>query len=118
LSPTGTGSIKLYTPLWYDLGNNSKWPYNSSVRNGCTSTCFDTQYSGLESNLILINYENMQPNCISGSEIVIECKGYKNPIYQDVWSGFKVEVYDSERSEELIVTSNPTSLDATNYDPK
>jgi len=59
----------------------------------------------------------MPANCISGSDITINCKGYKNPIYQDSWAGYYVETYDDEPVSRLIEKSIPTVLDATNYEP-
>ena len=49
---------------------------------------------------------------MEGTVITVTCKGYYNPIYQDVWDGYSIEIYDSEALRQLIATSIPTSLDA------
>ena len=35
---------------------------------------------------------------MEGSVITVTCKGYYNPIYQDIWDGYSIEIYDSEAS--------------------
>jgi hypothetical protein len=62
----------------------------------------------------------MRPDCIYGREAtVIECKYFKNPVYQDVWYGFYVNLYDNEPTFKAIEKSDMTpALDARNFQAK
>lgn len=53
-------------------------------------------YSQLQNDKIVIRYDNMVPSCISGTEIVITCRQFFNPITPDIITGFSLSTYDDE----------------------
>lgn len=59
----------------------------------------------------------MLDSCISGASVTIDCEEFWNPIYQDFWDEFYIEIFDNEPIQKLIETSIPTTLDATRYTP-
>ena len=112
LAPNGRGTINIRMPYLYTIGIQSVMPYNPRTFDQCSSDCFTTTTSQLVSTALEINYSNMENRCMEGTVITVTCKGYYNPIYQDVWDGYSIEIYDSEALRQLIATSIPTSLDA------
>ena len=59
----------------------------------------------------------MLPDKISGAEISITCQGFRNPIFQDMWSGFRLSVFDSEENKRQIEVSDDVEFDATEMLP-
>lgn len=39
----------------------------------------------------------MLDSCISGAAVTVDCEEFWNPIYQDLWDEFYIEIYDNER---------------------
>ena len=72
---------------------------------------------------IQIKYENMEEENFTGKKITIECTGFHNPIYRDVWYGFGITTFDGEIDySEInllaeIERSGDIGLDATDYVP-
>ena len=61
----------------------------------------------------------MLESCLIGQPIVINCRGYYNPIVPEPTGGFKLRIFDSEESEALIMETpdDYLTLDATDYSP-
>ena len=59
----------------------------------------------------------MLDNKVSGEEITITCDGFKNPIYQKEWPGFRVSYFDDEPAASQIETSGNLFFDATKFTP-
>ena len=54
----------------------------------------------------------MADDKVKGEKITITCKGFKNPISQGLWDGFKISLFDNEReSRNLIEESQVFSFD-------
>ena len=89
--------------------------FDESAFNTCTSPDMDITGSTPDfvSKTLKIDYKNMLPDKISGSQISITCDGFKNPIYQGMWSGFTISVFDSEVNRRRIEVSEDVSFDAT-----
>jgi hypothetical protein len=64
---------------------------------------------------IRLFYEDMTPECITGETIIIECRDFRNPIYQKKWNGFYIITYDDEASPKPIERSQSAFLDAQDY---
>jgi hypothetical protein len=64
---------------------------------------------------IRLFYDEMTPECISGETVIIECRDFRNPIYQKKWNGFYVITYDDEPSPKPIERSQSSYLDAEDY---
>jgi hypothetical protein len=74
--------------------------------------------SALKGTVLKIYYDQMKPECFKGTEIVINCASFRNPIYQDIWYGFDVQTFDGEVASAPIDTSDLTpSLDARSFKP-
>jgi len=48
----------------------------------------------------------MLPNKISGAEITITCRGFKNPISEGEWRGFQLTLFDDEGVSNTIEFSS------------
>lgn len=59
----------------------------------------------------------MLDSCISGAQITIKCRQFRNPITPKLWSGFRLSTYDNEgRSSKIIEQSTmDLGLDASGY---
>lgn len=56
-------------------------------------------------------------NYTAGAPITISCPGYRNPIYPDLWTGFRIQVYDSERNKITYTKADKLILDARHFSP-
>jgi hypothetical protein len=124
--PGGKGLIKIYMPYWFSIGVSSRMPYNPKAFNQCSSPCFTlTSSSPVSGQYLEVDYNSMTAACIAGSQnananqfwIEINCTGFWNPIYQDLWDNFYVEVYDAEPVPKLVQASLPVALNATKFTP-
>ena len=50
-------------------------------------------------------------------KILITCKGFFNPIYQDKWYGFLFTTYDNEKRPNQIERSESVAIDASRFKP-
>ena len=66
---------------------------------------------------LMLTYKNMKPEFISGAEITIECQGFKNPIFEKKWSGFRISLFDSELIPNTISMSASIEFDAFGMTP-
>ena len=87
--------------------------FNENNENSCTSDDMDITSSrpDIVSRTLTIEYKNMKT--VSGAPISITCIGFRNPIYQGSWSGFRIAVFDSEQTKRRIEVSEDVSFDAT-----
>lgn len=106
-------------PYWWQVGLQNEMMYNGDYQNECTSVCMTITSSLLQGSLINIKYTDMLPECFKGKQVVIECSYFRNPIYQDIWYGFFVNIYDNEPKYKAIEKSDMTPyLDARAYTPQ
>jgi len=118
MSPSGSGSIEIEVPNWYEIGNTAQRAYNPTAAKKCTSSCMSITASGLVGDRILIEYEYMLDSCLRETEIVISCRQYYNPITPELINGFSINIYDDEIDKKIIEqTKGDLFLDATYYDP-
>lgn len=111
LSPAATGEIHLIVPYWYYVDiSNFAYPYNTQDTE-CTSSCFDTISTVFVNNEIQIKYNNQVSSCNGATAITFTCTYWKNPIYQDVITGFYVSTYDTEGNV-INTLQNDAELDA------
>lgn len=64
----------------------------------------------------------VEPGFFSGKEIEITCKGFKNPIYPDMWGPFSINIFDltiidGKSTKNQITYIKNLKFDATNYNP-
>ena len=60
----------------------------------------------------------MADNKVKGEVITITCTGFKNPISQGLWSGFKISLLDNEQeSRNLIEESDIFSFNTNLFTP-
>lgn len=81
LDPSGKGKIKMFMPIWYQVGNGLVMPYSNRALDKCTCDCFTTKTSALTNQHIEIEYTDMTQACMNGGRMTIKCEEYKNPIY-------------------------------------
>lgn len=102
MSPSGAGKIEIEIPVWYQIGNTADYMYNPIAENRCTSSCMRVTSSELVNDRILVNYDSMAKDCISGHQIQIDCRQFYNPIVPELIYGFNVLIYDNEADSKLI----------------
>ena len=118
-SKDGRGSIVIDFPNWYNVLGRLNMMFNEAIQNSCSSPDMEIIDSrpDIVSKTLSINYKNMLPEKISGAEITITCQGFKNPIYQAEWSGFRLSVFDSEDIRRRIEVTEEFAFDATKLSP-
>lgn len=119
MAPGGSGKIEIGMPDWYVVGSTNELMYNPESLNECTSTCMTITSSILQVGYMNIRYENMPASCIKGTKIEIKCTSFYNPIWQDKWYGFFVNLYDNEQPiyKPIEKSDSTPFLDATAYLP-
>jgi hypothetical protein len=94
--------------------------YNERDRDMCSSEAFDLVSSRADiiSQRLSIKYTNMKTEYISGKEISIICRGFRNPIYQKQWPGFMLTLYDAEQPPNAIEsTGRDVFIDTNGFKP-
>jgi hypothetical protein len=70
--------------------------YSEEAVDKCTSAHVTISSSNFVMGNLRIIYEAVTPGYSSGKTISISCLGYKNPIYPDLWNGFRITLYDKQ----------------------
>lgn len=115
MAKKGKGVIEVQVPNWYKVGTSKDFMYSNLAEDECSSDCMTIVQSRSLFGTIRLFYEDMTPECISGETIIIECRDFRNPIYQKKWNGFYVITYDDEASPKPIERSQSAFLDAESY---
>ena len=102
----GRGSITMDIPNWYEASRQDMMFDAENVQDQCTSEQLNIFESRLDidGQYLLIRFNNLDSAFTDEallpitSQIIIECKGFKNPIYQSEteWDGFVITIRDSE----------------------
>lgn len=74
MAPGGSGNIEIGIPYQYFLTTSGRRMYNPTATNKCSSSCMNIYESELQNDRIRIVYDNMVEDCISGKEIIINCR--------------------------------------------
>lgn len=105
LSRTGSGRIDIGLPYWYLIQGTGQYSYNPGAEDKCSSDCMSITNSALNIGTLEIKYEFMLDECLEGKAVVIECRGFYNPIVPIVKGGFSVTTYDSNAAMKPIETT-------------
>jgi hypothetical protein len=68
--------------------------YSEEAVDKCTSDHLSISESSFYVGNLRIHFEAITPGYESGKTIRISCQGFKNPIYPDFWTGFRLQVFD------------------------
>ena len=119
MSVDGTGTIIFDIPKWYRVQNKQNMMYDEQVRDVCKSSDMDIIQSrpDIFGGTLRIQYENMPVEKRAGVKLTIVCPGFKNPIYQALWEGFRVTTFDSEPIPNQIDSTGDLKFDARNFKP-
>lgn len=119
LAPDMRGRLQLTMPLWYNIDNFSKtsYMYNEEAIDKCSSAQLGITSSASVGTSLRINYDYVEPGFFSGQTITVTCKGFKNPIYPDFWTGFNLRVFDGDLKQITYTQANTLSFDATELQP-
>ena len=90
-SKDGKGIISIRLPNWYNVQGKRNMMFSEKAQNTCEAGIDpDTGAPDMRiisstpdvfSTSLIIRYDQMDPQKIAGSELVIKCKGFKNPIF-------------------------------------
>ncbi len=100
LPPNKEGRIDITIPYWYYITNDQRgdkfdYMYNEDARDKCSSDQLTISSSQFTQGNLQMFFSDINSAYVSGSPIELRCLGFKNPIYPDVWSGFRIFVYDN-----------------------
>lgn len=111
-------------PDWYSIDQGAKRGdmYSDTAINQCDSVQLTITSSSFTVRSLSIAFMQVADGYYSGKEIEITCKGFKNPIYPDLWGPFGLKVYDltivqGKQYKYQITYNNLLTFDATQYTP-
>lgn len=83
-------------PEWYSIGNGAKsaYMYDEGAINACISFQLTIQDSHFGQGQLRMHFIDVANGYLIDKEIVVRCKGFRNPIYPDKWTGFTMHIYD------------------------
>lgn len=122
---SGGGQIGLYSPVWYGALQNDEYPYQLKTFE-CASAGLQNMQSRVSKQRFrqngqwiffvqyLITYDSLTGGAAAeGSELIIECTYWRNPITPILTTGFQIYTYDKDGF--AIDVSQDFSLDASGF---
>lgn len=116
MSKSSKGSLKLTMPVWFVSDSTPPLHFITDAdTRKCKSDAMSITGDNMESNTLVIKYEYMRAEFLSGQPIKVECRGFRNPLVPEVQSGYSFMTKDE--NDKMIESIDDLTLDATAYTP-